>query len=368
MTLRVAYTLEQCWHRVPGGTATSALGAARAIAARGDVELVGVAARHDAPPPPAFVPPVVVRHLPLPRPVLYETWHALRRPKVERATGPVDVVHATGMAVPGTDAPLVVTVHDLAFVTYPGHATRHGLRFFRRAIELTRRHAALVLCPSEATRRDCLRHGFDEARLRVVPWGVERPAPDETGEAAVAAARARFALAGRYALWVGTVEPRKNLAALLDAWARLDRRDVQLVLAGPDGWNEDLSGRLARLDGRVRTLGFVPHDQLAPLYAGADVFCYPSLLEGFGMPVLEAMAAGAPVITSAGTATEEAAGGAARTVDPHDVAALADALAEVLDDATHREAMRSAGLAHAATCTWQRTAADTVAAYREAVR
>jgi glycosyltransferase involved in cell wall biosynthesis len=167
-------------------------------------------------------------------------------------------------------------------------------------------------------------------------------------------------------LWVGTVEPRKNLPTLLEAFRRLPD-DVTLVLAGPEGWQEDLADHRAGLEERIRTPGFVDAGDLAALYAGADVFCYPSLLEGFGMPVLEAMAQGAPVVTSAGTATAEVAGDAGLLVEPTDPEALAAALGAVLDDEALAARLRSAGLARAATYTWERTARLTVAAYREVV-
>src|SRR4051794_31953017 len=123
--MRVAVTLEQCWHRVPGGTATSVLELVRALHAFGDLDLVGVAARHDGGPPPDFRPVIPVRHLPLPRVVLYETWHAplVRFPALERATGPVDLVHATAIAHPASRAPVVTTIHDLAFLDDPSRAT-----------------------------------------------------------------------------------------------------------------------------------------------------------------------------------------------------------------------------------------------------
>lgn len=357
-------TLEQCWHRVPGGTATSALRTAAAVEALVDdgVEQVGVAAYHRRPPVDAFRPPVPVRHLPVPRRLLYETWHASARPRVELATGRVDVTHATGVAVPGTRAPLVVTVHDLGFRHRPEHYTRHGVRFFERALELTRRRAALVLCPSDATRRECVEAGIADDRLRVVPWGVSST---PVAPAALDAVRVRHGIQGRYVLWVGTIEPRKNLPALLGAFRRLPE-DVTLVLAGPAGWHEDLTVHREGLEHRVRLTGFVTGADLAALYAGAEVFCYPSLLEGFGMPVLEAMAQGAPVVTSAGTSTEEVAGDAALVVPPTDEEALADALLRVLEDPALAGRLRTAGSARAAAYTWERTARETVAAYQDA--
>lgn len=356
--MRVAVTLEQVWHRVPGGSARAVLDAVAAVAARGDVEQIGVSARHRQPPPAEWAPAVEVRQLPLPRLALYDAWQRLRWPPVERATGPVDLVHATAHVAPAARAPWVATVHDLHFLHEPGHFTRRGVSVFRRFLALTRAEAALVLCPSEATRADCVAAGIDEARLAVVPWATQRPpvAPSE-----VDAVRRRHGLDRPFVLFAGTVEPRKNLRRLLSAYDRLGRRDVDLVLAGPDGWSEDLP------DVAVRRLGFVPRGELDALYAAATVVAYPSLREGFGLPVLEAMAQGAAVVTSATTSTAEVAGDAAALVDPLDVDDIAAALARLLDDEGERERLRAAARARAATYTWERTAAATVAAYQRAL-
>ena len=183
-------------------------------------------------------------------------------------------------------------------------------------------------------------------------------------------ARRRLGLTRPYVLFVGTIEPRKNLGGLIGAVARLAGREVDLVVVGPDGWNEDLDARLGGLDGTgigVHRLGFQPPDALPALYAGAAAFCYPSLSEGFGMPVLDAMAHGAPVVTSLGTATAEVAGDAGLLVDPHDVAAIGDALARVLDDPALADGLRERGRIRAADYTWDRTADLTARAYREVV-
>jgi glycosyltransferase involved in cell wall biosynthesis len=361
---RVAITLEQFWHRVPGGTATSIHGLVRALVERGDVELVGVAARHGA-PPDGLAPPIPVEHLPLPRLALYEAWHALRRPKVESVSGPVDLVHATAVAVPPCDAPLVMTIHDLAFLADPTQATRHGNRFFRRGTELARRHAELVLVPSEATAQECRDAGFAPDRLRVVPWGVDALpiSPDEA-----AAVRRAHGIDRPYVLFVGTIEPRKNLRGVVEGMRQVAGRGVDLVVAGPEGWNEDLDARAAVLEGtdvRVHRLGYLPLHDLAALHQGARAFCFPSLREGFGMPVLEAMAQGAPVVTSAGTSTAEVAGDAALLVDPTDHEAIGGALARILDDPELAADLGRRGRARSATFTWARTAELTAAAYAE---
>jgi glycosyltransferase involved in cell wall biosynthesis len=362
--VRVAVTVEQCWHRVPGGTATSIVGLIDAMVERPDLDVVGVGARHAEPPPnPDLRPATDVRHLPLPRPALYEAWHLpepLRWPPVQRATGPVDVVHATTSATPPrAGAPLVVTVHDLAFLAEPTAFTRHGLRFFRRGTALARRHAALVVVPSEATAEECRGAGFDSDRLRVVPWGHDPIAV--TAEQVDAVRRAR-GIPDRYVLFVGTVEPRKNLPRLARAWRRAVGAEVPLVLAGPPGW-----GEIAPDGTGVIALGPVSAADRDALYAGAAAVAYPSLREGFGLPVLEAMAQGAPVLTSRGTATEEVAGDAAVLVDPLDEADIAAGLTKLLADPARAKALGEAGRARAATFTWERCAAGYAAAYAEAV-
>jgi glycosyltransferase involved in cell wall biosynthesis len=360
--VRLAVTLEQCWHRVPGGTAGSVLRTVDALDARPDVEVVGVAAHHGHPPSEPYWPTVPVWEHGLPRRALYETWHRLAWPRVERVTGPVDALWASGVAVPPRSAPLVVTVHDLAPLHHPEHHPRHARSFFRRAFDLARTRADLVCCPSRTTLEDCVTHGFDRGRLRLVPWGVDASA---VTPAQVATVRARLGLDGPYVLWVGTVEPRKNLPVLLQAFAEVARPGLTLALAGPDGWNEDLRALIGdRTD--VKALGFVADDDLGALYAGAAVFCYPSLLEGFGLPVLEALAHGAPVVTSAGTATEELVeGGVGAAVDARDPGAVAAALRSVLDDEAETARQRVAGKARAAERTWSATATAMMGAMQE---
>jgi len=163
--VKVALVVEQAWHEVPGGTARSILETLHALRQRSDVDVAPVAARHPAPADQPWTVPPPVRYLPLPRIALYEGWQRLRRPAVQRVTGPVDVVHATTMAIPPPgDAALVVTVHDLAFRTNPGHFTRHGRRFFERGLALVRAEADLVVFPSGATAGRCVAAGRPRRR------------------------------------------------------------------------------------------------------------------------------------------------------------------------------------------------------------
>lgn len=353
--VRVAYTLEQCWHRVPGGTAVAAIEVARALpAVRPDVELIGVSGRHGGDSPVTFDITIDVASLPTSGPLLYESSLRLGWPRVEGATGAIDLVHATTIVPFATGRPLVTTVHDLAFLRHPEFFTRRGLSVFRRSLRAVRRTSHMVLCSSRATWDDCAEAGIPVERLRLVHLGV-RPATAD--EADVRRVRERYGLPAEYLLFVGTLEPRKNLAGLTAALAT--RTDLPpLVVAGASGWGE--SGVVGRDD--VHLLGHVPDHLLGGLYRGAACLVYPSLWEGFGFPVLEAMAHGTPVVTSAGTSTEEVAGGAAVLVDPLDgesiLAGIDRALAE-------RDALVPAGIARAAEMTWEKTARATAAVYDE---
>jgi len=359
--IRVVHLLEQCWHRVPGGTAVAAVGLARALHARPDVEVTGLTARHRTGPPghlDAGVPTVESR---LPRAVLYESWHRLHRPVVDRLVGHPDLVHATGGAVPATDLPLVATIHDLAWRRHPEVATQRGHRMFEAWLSDARR-SARVVCPSEATRSDLLEAGFAADQVVVVPLGADTvaAAPDQAAEL-----RARHGLDGPVVLWVGTVEPRKNLRVLARAVASLDLEGLTLVMVGPTGWREDLSAAVAPLGDRVVVTGPVDEATKHAWFDAADVFCFPSLLEGFGLPVLEAMGHGTPVVTSAGTATAEVVGDAGLTVDPTNMDGLAEAISSVLSDSDLAARLGEAGRLRAATMTWDAAAEATVRLYRE---
>lgn len=371
---RVGVTLTQCWHRVPGGSATSVLRLLRALQATGEVDLVGIAPRGDLRRPvslssrwsPAepFSAPVPIRRLTVPLPFLYDTWTRLGRPAIESATGPLDLLHLTvPLTIPTGAAPVVATVHDLFPWTDPDRMTERGARLSAAGLTWIRDHARIVMVPSRTVAEQCIDRGFPGARLRVVPWGVEPRVPDR---AEVLAVERRFGIVGPYVLFVGTLEPRKNLAGLLQAVSFLDRADLTLVVAGPDGWGVDGTEHLAAVPGPVVRAGFVAEGELAALQRGAAAFCFPSFAEGFGLPVLEAMGAGAAVVTSSGTATAEVAGDAAVLVDPHDPRALAAAIAQVVDDPGEADALRVRAVERASSFTWSKAARTTLDVYAEA--
>ncbi len=362
---RVGAIVEQCWHRVPGGTARSTVASLLALAKRGDWEVVGISAWHRrAAAHTTELDKLIdeigeLSQMRMPRRLLYQSWHRLGRPHIARRTGQVDVLHATGGVIPPAgSAALVVTIHDLAFFRYPEYFTKAGVAFMNRAFALAKRHADVVLVPSRHTLNDCVAHGLAEQRMRVVPWGV---APKQVNQTDRVELRSRLKLPKEFILWVGTSEPRKNLETLLVAHQRA-QHDVPLLLVGPRGWGMELDELLAK-SSNVYHLGVLTNKDLQTLYDLAQVFVYPSLMEGFGMPVLEAMAQGTAVVTGATTSTAEVAGQAAVLVNPTDVDAIASAIDSLLEDDRFRKQLAASGAKRGATMTWQACATQIAAAY-----
>ena len=252
-----------------------------------------------------------------------------------------DVLHCPGHRGPlRSRVPVVVTVHDLSVFRHPDTFNRWTRAYSRVFLPTLARRARLVIAVSEFTKAEAVELlGVDPSQVRVIPHGVTSPF-EPYGPSA----------GGDYALAVGTLEPRKNLArAVLAA----ERAGVELRVVGPPGWGG--------VD--IDTVGFVEDDELARLYRGAQCLVYPSLYEGFGLPVLEAMACGTPVVTSVTGATAEVAGDAGILVNPLDVESIAGGIREAI---ARREELRAAGLARAAQFTWESAARQTVDVYREA--
>lgn len=282
-----------------------------------------------------------------------------------------ELYHATEhLLMPLRHVPTLLTVHDLIFHRYPQHHKRLNYWYLNAAMPLYCRRASAIIAVSQASKDDLVRlYGLDPAKITVIH---EAAAPHfiPASPSEVASARARYGLPDDYLLYVGTIEPRKNLDRLLEAvhQLRADGEGVQLVIVGGKGWlYQSFFQRLEALDlgDAVRLSGYVPDADLPAVYSGARLVTLPSLYEGFGLPVLEAMACGAPVVCSNSSSLPEVGGDAARYFDPTDVAAMTDAIQIVWRDETLRETMRQDGLTRAAQFSWARVADETLAVYNQ---
>lgn len=265
----------------------------------------------------------------------------------------------------------VITVHDVAFLHYPQFMTADSRRYYNHQIASATRRADHIIAVSAATRDDLLSMlNVPAEKITVVheaAAGTYHPLPAEDD----AKHLAKFDLTPGYILFVGTIEPRKNLPALLHAYKLLlnDLPDApRLVIAGGRGWlADDVFETLdaLKLGERVRWLGAVEQTDLLPLYSGAALLCMPSHYEGFGLPALEAMACGTPVVVSDRASLPEIAGDAGLLVDPDDQASIADALRRVLTDSSLAKTLREKGIARAKTFSWRRAARETVSVYQK---
>ena len=273
------------------------------------------------------------------------------------------------LLLPLRGVPTVLTVHDLIFRRYPAHHKRLNRWYLNATMPLFCRRADHLIAVSEQSKRDIVEaYSVAPEKITVIYEAADPrfcPQPANTA----AAVRTRYGLPDRYLLFVGTIEPRKNLARVLAAFERLHAKRLTdaLVIVGKRGWLYD--DFFARLEGSpakqaVIFPGFVPDTDLPAVYAAAQAFAFPSEFEGFGLPVLEAMACGTPVVCSNTSSLPEVAGDAALLVDPLEVDALTDALGRVLRDPALAADLRARGLAQAARFSWARAAEETLAVYR----
>jgi glycosyltransferase involved in cell wall biosynthesis len=286
----------------------------------------------------------------------------------------LNLYHETSFLPFRFDGPKVITVHDLSTLRYPETHPAARVREVAERLPQAIREADAIVVDSAFIKSELIKEfNVDPAKVTDIHLGV---APQYRPQYAndIAATLVEYGLSYRhYILAVGTLEPRKNLLQALDAHAGLPeqvRRKFPLVVAGTKGWlARELEARIhaAEVREEVRWLGYVPPEALPAIYAGARLFVYPSLYEGFGLPVLEAMASGIPVVTSGLASLPEVAGDAGVLVDPHDRDALRDAMLRMIEDETHAQLHAEFGLKQAAKFTWRDCALKTLAVYRKAI-
>lgn len=284
----------------------------------------------------------------------------------------LDVLHSPDFIPPRyTRCPAVITVHDLAFLKYPRFLTRSSARYYGQ-VDLAARQANHIIAVSESTKRDTVQMlGVPENKITVIYEAAHPLFVPINDPVQLAHVRERHRLPENFVLFVGTIEPRKNLPILLRALRHLRDRyksDAVLAIAGNRGWLYEQVDQVVtelNLADAVRFLGGVPNEELVYLYNAAKLFVLPSFYEGFGLPPLEAMACGTPVIVSNVSSLPEVVGDAGMLIDPEDVEALAVAMWRVLSDEKLRDEMRTKGLKRAATFSWKRAAQETLQVYRQ---
>jgi glycosyltransferase involved in cell wall biosynthesis len=298
-------------------------------------------------------------------------WMQMVLPRILKHVRP-DLVHYTNYLAPlAANVPYVVSIHDMSLSLLPTCHTLKKRLLTSSLVPLVARGARLILVPSESTRRDVIRLlRVDPGRVRLIPYAAA-PLFRPSTEGPERLARA-YGVRPPYFLYVGTLEPRKNLVRALRAFARVATSrlpDHTFVVVGQRGWKyADVLAEAGRADlqGRVVLPGYVPEEDLPAFYTHANAFVYPSLYEGFGLPVMEAMACGTPVLTSHNSSLAEIGEGAALLVDPLDEQAIGDGLEALAHDPSLRERLARQGRNRAAGYSWERTGRETVAAYQEA--
>lgn len=314
-------------------------------------------------------PTIEIRRWRIPGPWLHRAWQHAHWPPVEALAGRVDVFHSTsGHIPPRRSTPLVATIHDLYFLRHPEHCDALGGQYLARTLPRHSGGLAHILTPTEAVRRDAIEMlHVDERRVTAIHEGVDHAQFYPRGDAAQwEAVRRRLSLPERFILAVATQEPRKNIRGLIEAYGIVCKHHPQtppLIIAGGKGWGP------AHTPGPSRNIvlpGFLAHEDLAVLYSRCEAFIMPSHDEGFGLPLLEAMACGAPVVCTDAAAMAEVAGGAALLCARGDSGALAEAMARVLSDGAVAEDLRQRGLRRAGEFSWAECARQTAHVYRAA--
>lgn len=290
---------------------------------------------------------------------------------------PVDVLHVQFTAPPFCPCPVVVSVHDLSFEHLPQTFLRRSRTQLRLTVRHSARRADRILTLSEHTRGDVIKtYKIDPAKVVAIPLAAPAHFGPVTDDKELQRVRHNYGIDGDYVLSVGSIQPRKNLVRLINAYASLrgihsGNSFPKLVIVGKKGWLYDETLRALEETGvkdSIVLTGYVPEPDLPALYSGALCFVYPSYFEGFGLPPLEAMKCGAPVVVGDATSLPEVVGDAGLKVDPFDVSAIAGAIGEVISNSELRRELRVKGLKRAEMFDWQNTARQTLQVYEQVAR
>ncbi len=365
----LAFLIDQLFFQAPGGMGTYVRELVPALSrSEPSLEIALFHSRFEARPQESWMDRYPRVELPSSIRRLYPSWALARRPPLPTVLASADLVHSpVPAAVPptGPNQRLVVTVHDVAFLVHRELFPIQWRAMYRAGLFRAVRSADAIITVSRHTAEDLLRHRrIDERRIHVVPLAASLPHVGSD----IQETQARLKVPEPYVLFVGTLEPRKNLVRLVRAYRRVAARGAPhaLVLAGPIGWGHHQLMRELALDlpGEIILTGETSEADRDALFRGASVFVYPSLYEGFGLPVLEAMGRGTPCVVSASSSLPEVAGEAALPVDPRSVAGLTEAIERVINDHELASRLSTAGRGRAERFSWEETARQTLDVYK----
>lgn len=362
--MRVAVHADPALHTIPGGIGTYVRRLVDQLLATAGEDHYRLIISRTAEPPPAWTSVEMIRPA-LPVGQLYAAWNFTGRPKLKDE---VDVVHATSLAIPPLKGALVATIHDLAVERMPEVVPAIWRKVYLKGLNVALNNSKILIAVSQATKDALIEaHQIEPDRIVVTPQGPNVTAESRRDDSVLG----RLGITEPYILCVGTVEPRKNHKRLIRAFVEAGTalRGWTLVIAGAPGWGQEEAQseiEARRVAHRVVLTGKVSTAGLVSLYSKAGVFAFPSLYEGFGLPLLEALGFGIPSLASTTPALVELAGPAALTVDPLDTGEIADALIRLSADQELRATLSEAGSARAGQFSWEATAEATRAAYLKA--
>lgn len=288
---------------------------------------------------------------------------------IESFIGKVDVFHSSDWTQPPTKAKKVTTIHDFGFLKYPQTAHPKIKAVMERRFDWIKKEIDMVIAISEATKKDAMEIlEIPEEKIKVVYEAAPEDIKQVKSKQTIKAVKAKYGINNNYLLSVATLEPRKNLKRIIQAFQALGIKDLQLVIIGKSGWDTSLQGvDFKQFKNNVLFTGYVNRQELAALYSGALCLAFPSLYEGFGLPILEAMKCGCPVVTSHLSSMPEVAGKAGILVDPLDVEEIGKGFYEVVSNKAKRQEMIKEGFKQVGKFSWEETAKETLKVYEKVI-
>ena len=296
-------------------------------------------------------------------------WEQCRLPKLLKQMN-IDILHSPGFIAPlKMTAKSIVTIHDMTFFSHPQYHTRFKQYYFKKMIPLTVKKANIIIADSENTKKDIHKYlNTEKSKIITIHLGASEDFKKIDRNKAKKFISKKYSIKNKFILFVGMIEPRKNLQRLVDAFIQIKNPELKIVIVGKKGWQMEEFFKMikdSKLEDTIIFPGYVPDEDLVKFYNAAEIFVYPSIYEGFGIPVLEALACGCPVITSNTSSMPEITGPAAKLIDPNDTDDIKKTIQKLLRNEQLRQTLGEEGIIQAKKFSWQKTAQKTLEAYEK---